>query len=85
MESQIFWWIFLAKFRNIENTLTSLVIDDNSKLEQKIETLENTVKNLETSNNQLKDQIDGYFVMVLPIGIIGIIIAIIALIKTRRS
>ena len=61
------------------------VIDDNSKLEQKIETLENTIKNLETSNNQLKDQIDGYFVMVLPIGIIGIIIAIIALIKTRRS
>ena len=61
------------------------VIDDNSKLEQKIETLENTIKNLETSNNQLKDQINGYFVMVLPIGIIGIIIAIIALIKTRRS
>ena len=61
------------------------VIDDNSKLEQKIETLENTIKNLETSNNQLKDQIDGYFVMVLPIGIIGIIIAIIALIKTRTS
>ncbi|MGB1378135.1 MAG: hypothetical protein ACPHDW_02300 [Nitrosopumilus sp.] len=61
------------------------VIDDNSKLEQKIETLENTIKNLETSNDQLKDQIDGYFVMVLPIGIIGIIIAIIALIKTRRS
>ena len=39
------------------------VIDENSKLEQKIDTLENTVKNLETSNNQLKDQIDGYFVI----------------------
>ena len=61
------------------------VIDDNSKLEQRITSLENTIKNLEASNDKKQDEIDGAYVVVLPIAIIGIIIAIIALLKTRKN
>jgi hypothetical protein len=61
------------------------VIDDNSKLEQRITLLENTIKNLEVSNDKKQDEIDGAYVVVLPIAIIGIIIAIIALLKTRKN
>ena len=61
------------------------VIDDNSKLEQRITSLENTIKNLEVSNDKKQDEIDGAYVVVLPIAIIGIIIAIIALLKTRKN
>ena len=61
------------------------VIDDNSKLEQRIASLENTIKTLENSNDEKQDEIDGAYVVVLPIAIIGIIIAIIALLKTRKN
>jgi len=61
------------------------VIDDNSKLEQRIASLENTIKTLENSNDEKQDEIDGAYVVVLPITIIGIIIAIIALLKTRKN
>ena len=47
------------------------VIDDNSKLEQRITLLENTIKNLEVSNDKKQDEIDGTYVVVLPITIIG--------------
>ena len=61
------------------------VIDDNSKLEQRIASLENTIKTLENSNDEKQNEIDGAYVVVLPIAIIGIIIAIIALLKTRKN
>ena len=61
------------------------VIDDNSKLEQRITTLENSIKNLEDSNEQKQDELDSSYVIVLPIAIIGIIIAIIALLKTKKN
>ncbi len=61
------------------------VIDDNSKLEQRITALENTIKNLEDSNEQKQDELDSSYVIVLPIAIIGIIIAIIALLKTKKN
>jgi len=61
------------------------VIDDNSKLEQRITTLENTIKNLEDSNEQKQDELNSSYVIVLPIAIIGIIIAIIALLKTKKN
>ena len=61
------------------------VIDDNSKLEQRITSLENTIKTLENSNDEKQNEIDGAYVVVLPIAIIGIIIAIIALLKTRKN
>jgi len=61
------------------------VIDDNSKLEQRIASLENTIKTLENSNDEKQDEIDGAYVVALPIAIIGIIIAIIALLKTRKN
>jgi len=61
------------------------VIDDNSKLEQRITALENTIKNLEDSNQQKQDELDSSYVIVLPIAIIGIIIAIIALLKTKKN
>ena len=61
------------------------VIDDNSKLEQRIASLENTIKTLENFNDEKQNEIDGAYVVVLPIAIIGIIIAIIALLKTRKN
>jgi len=61
------------------------VIDENTNLIGKIDSLENSLKNLENSNNQIKDEINGLYVIVMPIGIIGIVISIIALVKTQRN
>ena len=61
------------------------VINDNTKLIEQIISLENSIKNLENSNNQIQDEIDGLYIIVIPIGIIGIIIAIIALLKTKKN
>jgi len=62
----------------------SEIIDDNTKFVEQITTLENTVKNLENSNKKLNDEINGAYVTV-PIGIIALIIAIIALVKIRKN
>ena len=47
--------------------------------------LENTVKNLENSNNQMQDEIDVNDIWAIGIGIIALIIAIIALVKSRKN
>ena len=70
--------------QSVDLALTE-VIDENSKLDQRIALLENTIKTLENSNDKKQDEIDGTYVVVLPIAIIGIIIAIIALLKTRKN
>ena len=54
------------------------VIDDNTKLVERIISLENTVQKLENSSNQMDIRYIG-------IGITGIIIAVIALLKTRKN
>ena len=61
------------------------VIDDNTKLVERITSLENSVKNLENSSNQMQDEIDTNDIWGTGIGIIAIIIAIIALVKTRKN
>ena len=43
------------------------------------------IKNLENSNNQMQNEIDVNDTWVTAIGIIAIIIAIIALVKTRKN
>ena len=70
--------------QSVDLALTE-VIDENSKLDQRIALLENTIKTLENSNDKKQDEIDGTYVVVLPIAIIGIIIAITALLKTRKN
>jgi hypothetical protein len=61
------------------------VINDNTKLIERITNLENIVKNLENTNDQKQDEIDRLYVIIMPVGIIGVIIAIIALVKTRKN
>ena len=63
----------------------SEIINDNTKLVERIDSLENNVQNLENSNNQIQDEIDGLYVIIIPIGIISLIIAVIALVKTRKN
>jgi hypothetical protein len=61
------------------------VIDDNTKLVERIISLENSIQNLENSSNQMQNEIDVNDIWGTAIGIIAIIIAIIALLKTRRN
>ena len=63
----------------------SEIINDNTKLVEQIVSLENRLKNLENSNNQMQNEIDVNDTWATAIGIIAIIIAIIALVKTRKN
>ena len=73
------------EFPELANFALTEVIDDNTKLVERIISLENDVQNLENFNNQMKDEIDGFYVLLLPITIIAVIIAIIALVKSRKN
>ena len=61
------------------------VITDNAKLVEQITSLENSIQNLENSGNQMQNEIDVNDILGTAIGIIAVIIAIIALIKTRKN
>ena len=61
------------------------VITDNAKLVERITSLENSIQNLENSSNQMQNEIDVNDIWGAAIGIIAVIIAIIALIKTRKN
>ena len=61
------------------------VITDNAKLVERITSLENSIQNLENSSNQMQNEIDVNDIWGTAIGIIAVIIAIIALIKTRKN
>ena len=61
------------------------VITDNAKLVERITSLENSIQNLENSSNQMQNEIDVNDIWGTSIGIIAVIIAIIALIKTRKN
>ena len=65
------------EFPELTNLALTKVIDDNTKLVERIISLENTVQNLENSSNQVYIGIG--------MGITGIILAIIALVKTRKN
>ncbi len=61
------------------------VINDNAKLVERITSLENSIQNLENPSNQMQNEIDVNDIWGAAIGIIAVIIAIIALIKTRKN
>ena len=73
------------EFPELSDLALTEVIDDNAKLVERITSLENTVKNLENSNNQIQDEIDMNDIWATGIGIIALIIAIIALVKIRKN
>jgi len=72
------------EFPELSNLALNEVIDDNTKLVEQIVSLENSVKNLENSNNQMQNEIDVNDTWGTAIGIIAIIIAIIALVKQEK-
>ena len=73
------------EFPELSDLALTEVIDDNAKLVERITILENTVKNLENSNNQIQDEIDMNDIWATGIGILALIIAIIALVKIRKN
>ena len=73
------------EFPELSDLALTEVIDDNTKLVEQIVSLENSVKNLENSSNQMQNEIDVNDIWGTAIGIIAIIIAIIALVKTRKN
>ena len=68
------------EFPELANLALIEIIDDNTKLVERIIYLENTVQELEDSSNQINIGYIG-----IGIGVIGISIAIIALVKTRKN
>ena len=73
------------EFPELSDLALTEVIDDNAKLVERITILENTVKNLENSNNQKQNEIGMNDIWIIGIGIIALIIAIIALVKIRKN
>ena len=73
------------EFPELSNFALTEVINDNTKLVERITSLENSIKNLENSNNQMQKEIDVNDIWGTVIGIIAIIIAIIALVKIRKN
>ena len=73
------------EFPELADLALTEVIDDNAKLVERITSLENSIQNLENSNNQMQNEIDVNDIWGTVIGIIAIIIAIIALVKTRKN
>ena len=73
------------EFPQLADLALTEVIDDNTKLVERITSLENSIQNLENSSNQMQNEIDMNDIWGTVIGIIAIIIAIIALIKTRKN
>ena len=73
------------EFPELADFALTEVITDNLKLVERIASLENTVQNLENSSNQMQNEIDVNDIWGTAIGIIAIIIAITALVKTRKN
>jgi len=73
------------EFPELADLALTEIIDNNTKLVERITSLENSVKNLENSSNQMQNEIDVNDIWGTGIGIIAIIIAIIALMKTRKN
>ena len=69
------------EFPELSDLALSEVIDDNTKLVERITSLENSIQNLENSSIKNSSAIMFWG----SVGIIAIIIAIIALIKTRKN
>ena len=68
------------EFPELADLALTEIIDDNTKLVERIIYLENTVQELEDSSNQMNIGYIG-----IGIGVIGISIAIIALVKTGKN
>ena len=73
------------EFPESSDSALTEVITDNAKLVERITSLENSIQNLENSNNQIQDEIDTNDIWATGIGIIALIIAIIALVKIRKN
>ena len=73
------------EFPESSDSALTEVITDNAKLVERITSLENSIQNLENSSNQMQNEIDVNDIWGTAIGIIAVIIAIIALIKTRKN
>ena len=69
------------EFPELADLALTEVIDDNTKLVERITSLENSIQNLENSSIQNRSAIMFWGI----VGIIAIIIAIIALVKTRKN
>ena len=73
------------EFPELADLALTEVITDNVKLVERIASLEDTVQNLENPSNQIQNEFDVNDIWGTAIGIIAIIIAIIALVKTRKN
>ena len=69
------------EFPELSDLALSEVIDDNTKLVERITSLENSIQNLENSSIQNRSAIMFWGI----VGIIAIVIAIITLVKTRKN